>query len=47
MAETRVPGEVLLLRADLEGLVVDKTGSGDFWPDRKPTWVKDQPGANG
>ncbi len=47
MAETRVPGEVLLLRADLEGLVLDKHGSGDFWKDRKPTWVRDQPEAGG
>ncbi|MGA8372344.1 MAG: homoserine kinase [Acidimicrobiales bacterium] len=46
MAETRVPGEVLLLRADLEGLVVDKNGSGDFWKDRKPTWERNQPGAD-
>ena len=45
MAETQVPGEVLLLRPDMHGLVVDKNGSGDFWKDRKPTWVGDQPEA--
>jgi homoserine kinase len=47
MAETQVPGEVLLLRPDMHGLVVDKNGSGDFWKDRKPTWVGDQPEADG
>jgi hypothetical protein len=43
MAEIQVPGEVLLLRPDMHGLVVDKSGSGDFWKDRKPTWLADEP----
>ena len=46
MAETVYQAKVLLLRADLEGLVVDKNGSGDFWKDRKPTWERNQPGAH-
>jgi homoserine kinase len=42
MAEVQVPGEVLLLRPDMHGLVVDKSGSGNFWKDRNPTWLSDE-----
>jgi homoserine kinase len=47
MAEIQVPGEVLLLRPDMHGLVVDKSGSGDFWRDRNPTWAQDEPEPGG
>jgi homoserine kinase len=43
MSEVQVPGEVLLLRPDMHGLVLDKDGSGDLWKDRRPTWLGDQP----
>jgi hypothetical protein len=33
---------VLLLRPDMHGLVVDKSGSGNFWKDRNPTWLTDE-----
>ena len=42
MADIQVPGEVLLLRPDMHGLVVDKGGSGDFWKDRNRTGLEDQ-----
>ena len=41
LAEAGVPGQVLLLRPDMHGLVGDRDGSGDFWRDRKPTWESD------
>ena len=47
MAEIQVPGEVLLLRPDMHGLVVDKSGSGNFWKDRNPTWLTDEPEPDG
>ena len=38
LAEADVPGQVLLLRPDMHGLMVDRDGGGDFWRDRKPEW---------
>jgi homoserine kinase len=40
LAEVGVAGEVLLLRPDMEGLVVGDEGSDSLWQDRNPTWLR-------
>jgi homoserine kinase len=42
MADVQVPGEVLLIRPDMHGLVVDKGGSDDFWKDRNRSGLEDE-----
>jgi hypothetical protein len=44
MVEAGVPGQVLLLRPDLQGLVIDHDGSEDFGRDRNPDWSDATPG---
>jgi homoserine kinase len=44
LAEADIPGQVLLLRPDMHGLMTDADGTGDFWRDRKPTWGDDDDG---
>jgi homoserine kinase len=43
LADADIPGQVLLLRPDLHGLVIDPDGSGDFWRDRRPEWAANGP----
>ncbi len=41
LAEADVSGNAVLLRPDLEGLVVDRDGSNNLWGDRQPAWERD------
>jgi homoserine kinase len=38
MEDTEVPGKVLLLSPDMHGLIVDRSGSDDFFRSRQPSW---------
>jgi hypothetical protein len=38
MEDTEVPGKVLLLSPDMHGLIVDRSGTDDFFRSRQPSW---------